>query len=381
MVDMLMIVTIVVAVVVTAASVVVGVRRQRELRHTEGEFRIISDSAPVFLWMAGLDRGRSFFNRGWLEMTGRRIDDELGDGWTHGIHPEDLAVCQQIIRTAIEARARFTVEYRLRRHDGEYRWVTDTGVPRYDAAGHIAGYVGACLDITDRYRAEQRLQDIGGRLLTVQEEERRRVARELHDDLSQQLALLGSELEQLSLNVPQARDDLSRRLKILGQKATGVSADAYRLSHQLHPTKMQTLGLVASLRSYCREVSAQQKIRVSFTHGEVPASIPMDISVCIYRIVQEALRNVDKHSGAEEAHVQLLSVNGGMSLRIADGGAGFDPAATNQVGLGLISMRERLRFVGGELKIHSGRSRGTRLDVWIPMANEGRASGRASAAS
>ena len=130
---------------------------------------------------------------------------------------------------------------------------------------------------------------------------------------------------------------------------------------------------MASLRSYCREVSTQQNIHVSFTHGDVPASIPMDISICVYRIVQEALRNVAKHSGADEAHVQLLAQGGGLCLRIADGGAGFDPGSIGNVGLGLISIRERLRFVGGELQIHSGRSRGTRLDVWIPLAAAGHA--------
>ena len=262
---------------------------------------------------------------GWLGLTGRRMEDELGDGWTHGVHPDDLALYLQTYLTAIDARAQFTMEYRLRRHDGEYRWVLDTGVPRYDADRHFAGYVGSCIDITDRRRIEERLHEVGGRLLTVQEEERRRVARELHDDLSQQLALLASELEQLSVDYPEPRGDVSQRLMALSRRATTISSDAYRLSHQLHPSKLEALGLVASLRSYCREVSAQQKIHVSFTHGDVPASIPMDISFCVYRIVQEALRNVAKHSGADEAHVQLLGGAAGSCLRIADGGAGFDP--------------------------------------------------------
>ena len=136
---------------------------------------------------------------------------------------------------------------------------------------------------------------------------------------------------------------------------------------------------MASLRSYCREVSTQQSIHVSFTHGDVPASIPMDISLCVYRIVQEALRNVARHSGANEAHVQLLTRDGGVCLRIADGGAGFDPDSIGHVGLGLISIRERLRFVGGELQVHSGRSHGTRLEVWIPLAAAGRTPPRPSA--
>ena len=361
------------AVVVTAAAIAFGIHRHRQLRESEERFRLMADSVPVLIWMSGLDRGCTYFNPGWLEMTGRKLEDELNDGWTHGVHPDDLPHCLETYEAAFAARARFTTEYRLRRHDGEYRWVLDTGVPRYGPGGRFAGYVGSCIDITDRRLVEERLREVGGRLLTAQEEERRRVARELHDDLSQQLALLASELEQLSLHPPQPLEEVSQRLIALGQRASSISSDVYRLSHQLHPSKLEALGLVPSLRSYCREVSTQQNIHVSFTHGDVPASVPMDISVCVYRIVQEALRNVAKHSGADEAHVQLLSDGGGLCLRIADAGVGFDPSPTGHVGLGLISIRERLRFVGGQLQVHSARSHGTRLDVWIPLAAAGHA--------
>ena len=370
-VDVLTTLTLLTAVIVTAAAIVFAVR-QRQLRESEIRFRLMAESVPVLIWMAGLDRGRTYFNPGWLEMTGRRLEDELGNGWTHGVHPDDRARCLETYATAIDARARFTSEYRLRRHDGEYRWVFDTGVPRSGADGRIAGYVGSCIDITDRRRIEERLREVGGRLLRAQEEERRRVARELHDDLSQQLALLGSELEQLSLHHSERREEVSQHLTALGRRANSISSDVYRLSHQLYPTKLEPLGLVPSLRSYCREVSTQS-IHVSFTHADVPASIPMDISLCVYRIVQEALRNVAKHSGADEAHVQLLTRDGGLCLRIADAGAGFDPGSIGHVGLGLLSIRERLRFVGGELQVHSARAHGTRLEVWIPIATAGRA--------
>jgi PAS domain S-box-containing protein len=364
--------TLVAAGVVTITAIAFGVRRQRELRASEARFRAMTESVPVLLWMAGLDRGRTYFNPGWFEMTGRRLEDELGDGWSRGIHADDRARCLEAYAMAVDARTRFTAEYRLRRRDGEYRWVLDTGVPLNGADGRIVGYAGSCVDITDRRRIEERLREVGGRLLSAQEEERRRVARELHDDLSQQLALLGSELEQLSLHQPDDRDEASHRLTALSQRASSISNEVYRLSHQLHPSKLATLGLVPCLRSYCREVSTQLNIHVSFTHGHVPASIPMDISVCLYRIVQEALRNVAKHSTADQAHVQLLHEGGGLCLRIADAGAGFDPDAPGQVGLGLISIQERLRFVGGELQIHSAKSHGTRLDVWIPLGSAGR---------
>jgi PAS domain S-box-containing protein len=361
------------AVLVTAAAIVFAVHQQRQLRESEKRFPLLAESAPVLIWVSGIDKGCTYFNPGWLEMTGRRLEDELGNGWTYGVHPDDLSSCMATYVKAFDARRQFTMEYRLRRHDGEYRWVLDTGVPRYGADRHFVGYVGSCIDITDRRRVEERLREVGGRLVSAQEEERRRVARELHDDLSQQLALLGSELEQLSLHHAEDREEMSDRLIALGRRAQSISSDVYRLSHQLHPTKLEALGLVPSLRSYCREVSMQQSIHVSFTHADVPSSIPMDVSLCVYRIVQEALRNVAKHSGANEAHVQILTRDGGLCLRIADAGTGFDPDAIGHVGLGLISIRERLRFVGGDLQVHTARSHGTRLDVWIPIALAGRA--------
>jgi PAS domain S-box-containing protein len=370
--DVLTTLTLVTAGLVTITAIVFGVRRQRELRENEARFRGMMESVPVLLWMAGLDRGRTYFNPGWLEMTGRRLEDELGNGWTRGVHPDDRARCLETYAMAIDARARFSTEYRLLRRDGEYRWVLDTGVPRSGIDGRIAGYVGSCIDITDRRRGEERLRDVGGQLLSAQEEERRRVARELHDDVSQQLALLASELEQLSLHQPQDGASVSQSLIALSRRASSISSEVYRLSHHLHPSKLETLGLVASLRSYCREVSTQRNLHVSFSHGHVPSSIPMDISVCVYRIVQEALRNVAKHSAADQAHVQLQSEGGGLSVRIADAGAGFDPSSTVH-GLGLISIQERLRFVGGELHIHSAKSHGTRLEVWIPLGAAGHA--------
>jgi PAS domain S-box-containing protein len=370
--DVLTTLTLVTAGIVTITAIVFGVRRQRELRESETRFRGMTESVPVILWMAGLDRGRTYFNPGWLEMTGRRLEDELGDGWTRGVHADDRARCIETCAMAIDARARFTTEYRLLGRAGEYRWVLDTGVPRNGIDGRIAGYVGSCIDITDRHRSEERLREVGGQLLSAQEEERRRVARELHDDVSQQLALLGSELEQLSLHRPDDGGTVTQRLIALGQRASSISNEVYRLSQHLHPSKLETLGLVPSLRSYCREVSTQRNIHVSFTHGHIPASIPMDISVCVYRIVQEALTNVAKHSAADQAHVQLRSEGSGLCIRIADAGAGFDPSSTVH-GLGLITIQERLRFVGGELQIHSAKSHGTRLDVWIPLGAAGRA--------
>ena len=118
----------------------------------------MADSAPVLIWMSGLDKRCTFFNKPWLDFTGRRMEQELGDGWAEGVHPEDLEGCMKAYSECFDAHQPFVLQYRLKRHDGEYRWLSDSGVPRYDAQGNFAGYIGSCVDFTERKTAEERLQ-------------------------------------------------------------------------------------------------------------------------------------------------------------------------------------------------------------------------------
>lgn len=214
---------------------------------------------------------------------------------------------------------------------------------------------------------EQQLHEVSRQILKSQEEERRRFARELQDELTQQLALLTDELEQLRLHPPSVPSELTGRLQQLWNRTTGISSDVYRISHQLHPSRLEALGLVASLQGFCREVSEQHRLRVAFTHTGVPSAIPTDTMVCTYRVVQEALRNVVKHSGAAAARVHLAGDDRGLHLEVADDGHGFNVAIFDQDRLGLVSMRERLHAVGGDMSIYSAPSAGTRLDVRIPL--------------
>ena len=176
------------------ALLVQGRRRRRAevaLRESEERFRLMADTAPVLIWRAGTDKLCDFFNRPWLEFTGRTFEGELGDAWVAGVHPEDLDRCLSIYTSSFDARRPFRVEYRLRRADGEYRWLLGSGVPRYGPDGSFAGYIGSCLDITDRRQAEdnlaeseRQLQRLAGRLIASQEADRARIARDLHDDIN-----------------------------------------------------------------------------------------------------------------------------------------------------------------------------------------------------
>jgi signal transduction histidine kinase len=251
--------------------------------------------------------------------------------------------------------------------DGTKLWLTSRGEAVVDANGRGTYLRGTTQDITDRKRVEEALLAMSGRLITAQEEERARIARELHDDLSQRMALLQVAIDQFKQDVPDLSSEAHQQLESITEIATGVSSDICDLSRQLHPSKLETLGLLGSLSSFCREFSGQHQVQVQFLQSGILGQIPKDVALCLYRITQEALRNVAKHSGAAEAEVELSGKADEIDLCISDPGRGFDvEAAKGAAGLGLISMRERLRLVGGQLFIESAPSRGTQIRVRIP---------------
>ena len=175
-------------------------------------------------------------------------------------------------------------------------------------------------EITARKHAELALQALSGRLLSAQEDERRRIARELHDNLSQQLALLSIEIEQAAGESGRSRAALARSLRSLGARTAEISSEIHHMSHRLHSAKLEALGLAAAVRGHCREVVAQG-VQVQFSEVGVPASLSPDVQLCLFRIVQEGLNNVVKHSGAREAQVTLSGTRDTLLLRIADSGA------------------------------------------------------------
>ena len=166
-------------------------RKQAEfaLRESEERFRLMSNTAPVLIWMADTDKRCTYFNKTWLNFTGRPLSAELGHGWSEGVHPEDLPQCLENFTQAFDRREPLSMEFRLRASDGEYRWLLDIGVPRFNSDDSFAGYIGSCIDVTERKLADEALNTISSRLIEAQEQERTRIARELHDDFSQRMAL------------------------------------------------------------------------------------------------------------------------------------------------------------------------------------------------
>ena len=341
------------------------------VRESEERFRLVANTAPVMIWMAGTDRLCTYVNQPWLEFTGRPLEAELGNGWVEGVHNEDLKRCLATYSQAFDHRQSFEMEYRLRRNDGEYRWILDTGVPRFSPDGNFAGYIGSCLDITDRKLAEEALASVGRRLIEAHEEERTWIARELHDDIVQRVALVAVELELSDREAPDTTTGFHDRIRQARQLLFDLGNDIQALSHRLHSSKLEYLGLVTTARSLCHELSEQRHVRIEFKHADIPAVVPKEISLCIFRVLQEALQNAVKHSGDDNFIVEMCGTKDGIRLTVSDSGIGFDwRDAMNRRGLGLISMRERLRLVNGELSIQSESARGTTVSAHVPVGQK-----------
>jgi PAS domain S-box-containing protein len=344
------------------------------VRESEQRFRLVANTAPVMIWMAGTDRLCTYVNQPWLEFTGRPIGAQLGNGWLEGVHREDLEYCMETYSQAFDQRESFAMEYRVRRHDGEYRWIVDIGVPRFNPDGSFAGYIGSCLDITDRKLAEDALTNVGRRLIEAHEEERTWIARELHDDIAQRIALIGIELERCDDQTPHSLLELHKNLTLVYQHVSDLGKDVQALSHRLHSSKLEYLGLVSAAKGFCQEFSEQRNVQIEFRSSDIPASIPKEISLCLFRVLQEALQNAVKHSAEHSFAVEMRGSDEGLSLKVTDSGIGFDwQDAMNRRGLGLISMRERLRLVNGELSIQSAPGRGTIVHARVPLGHEGHA--------
>jgi PAS domain S-box-containing protein len=598
-------------------------RQEAILRESEERFRLMADSAPALIWMSGNDKLCTYFNKTWLEFTGRSMEAEVGNGWAEGVHPEDLQKCLDTYTQSFNRREKYRMEYRLRQHDGEYRWILGIGVPRFnwdhafvgyigisvdvteskraeealwqsreqllaiwnnspaglfikdrqgryidfnplfakltslpreqilgktdeeifppkqaaahrandrqvleenrsieceetaegadgshtsiiqkfplrdaqghtyaicglvtdvterrraeaalreseerlrmavragkmfayewdattdeivrsegvnqilgddeethttgqrllamippqdreklnaavaqlspqdpylrisyrmvrsdgkeiwvdrasrayfDAQGGIVRIVGMVADITDRVRAEEDLAVMSRKLMEAEEQERARIARELHDHIGQRLALLSVEVQQVKEIVPDASVELRNRIDELEKWTLDITTDVQAVAHQLHSSKLEYLGLAAAARSFCAELAQKQKVDINFTHGGIPLTVPPEVSLCLFRVMQEALHNAVKHSGVRQFEVELYGSDTEIQLRVRDAGAGFDPElVTTTEGLGLISIQERVRMLKGAVSIISRPQSGAEVSVRVPLSAE-----------
>jgi signal transduction histidine kinase len=225
--------------------------------------------------------------------------------------------------------------------------------------------------VEDRKLAGEQLARLSRTLIEAHEDERKRIARDVHDDYSQRLALLAIDVENMAKKVGDASQGIKKQLGNFHQRLNELGADMHSLSHQLHSSTLETLGLVAGICGFCKEFAKTEHIQVDFTHENVPPSIPGDVALCLFRIAQEGLRNVKRHSGTEKATVRIEWSGGNLHLTVYDEGKGFDLGTPSVAGgIGIWSMQERLRLLGGRLQIQSHLMQGTRIDAWLPFKIE-----------
>lgn len=335
---------------------------------SEGRFRLVANTAPVLIWTAGTDKLCDYFNQTWLEFTGRALEKEVGNGWTQAVHPDDLEVCVDTYTKAFDLRKSFQMEYRLRRHDGKYRWVLDQGVPRFNPDGSFVGYIGSAVDVTELKLAEEALSGLSRKLIEAQEQERTHIARELHDDIGQRIALLVLNLESAKEGLPASAVEARGRIKETCDFVLELGKDIQSLSHRLHSSKLERLGLEAAAASFCREFSDHQGVEIDFRAEGIPKKIQEEVSLCLFRILQEALQNAAKHSGVKRFDVTLRRESNHIHLVVCDSGVGFDTEnAIHSRGIGLTSMRERLKLIGGELSIESQQQIGTAIHARVSL--------------
>jgi len=373
---------LVVLVLQGAAIIVLLIRRmqtaqaERALRISVDQFRDMVDRAPVMLWAARPDTTLNYVNHTCVEFTGLSLEDLLDNGWLSVVHPDDLELCVNTYMPAVEAREPLSLEYRIRRADGCYRWILDMGTPNYNADGTFVGYVGSSVDITERKTGEEvihesraalagnhrEIRHLAGRLLTAHEDERRRLARELHDDLTQRLARLAIDAGQMEL-APRSPGGL----RTLREDLVRLSEDVHAMSYRLHPSVLDDLGLVEALKAECDRVARHGEMSVVVDASAMPAALPAAASLCLFRVAQEALSNAVRHARASAVSVLLSSRSHGLELAVSDNGKGFDPSrARDHASLGLASMRERVRLLQGKLDIESALGHGTTVVAWVP---------------
>ncbi|HEX3085235.1 MAG TPA: PAS domain-containing protein [Pyrinomonadaceae bacterium] len=337
----------------------------------ERRLSLLLEVAHIIPWEADFASSR-------FTHVGQQAEEVLGydiadwftpNFWSLHLHPDDRErTIREAAKLARESQ-RYELEYRMIAKDGRVVWLQSLVSVTYvnDEPAIIRGF---SIDVSRSRRAEAALRDLSGRLINAQEEERSRVARELHDDLSQRMALLSIELEQFADAVSTSAK-MRRRFESLQNQAQEISSDIHRLSYRLHPSKLDHLGLASAIKSLCEQIDASGKLRVYLHQQSFTEPLPKDITLCLFRIAQETLRNAVKHSQAKHVRVMVQMSGGVVRLTVTDDGCGFDMRSpTFAEGLGFVGMRERLRIVGGELEINSQRAQGTRIEVTIPLGYE-----------
>jgi PAS domain S-box-containing protein len=378
---------IVMTVPLLLLAAIIQERRETEhaLRASQKRYELATAAGGVGVWERNLELDQVCIDPTITRILGYTADEwQTQAEWQSRTHPDDIKRVETARRAVLQGiEPVFDMEYRMFHKDGSVRWIASRWAISPDFSGDGPGRIlGTIADITNRKRAEetlrnseealresnQRIRDLAGRLIAAQEEERKRIARDLHDDLNQQMAALSIGLSKLKRQIAEPVDPRHDEIIMLQERAADVIAKIRELSHDLHSTILEHIGLPEALKSLCEEFRSQRGININLrTSGEI-ATIPSDVELCLYRVVQESLQNVARHSGAKCAEVTLAGTGHFLELSVTDEGVGFDSENLRpHDGLGLISMQERIHLLHGDLQIKAQPGRGTELRARLPI--------------
>ena len=338
---------------------------EESLRRKQMELKEAQRLAGVGSWHWDLASGTVTWSEELFRLAAR---DPRLPAVSYEEHPQLYSLeSWERLSAAVERSCKTGAPYELRLEmicaDGLHRWVTARGEVERGSSGDITGLRGTVQDITERKHAEEALSNVNGRLLAAQEAERARIARDLHDDIGQRLAVLAITIPPLKELLSNSLSEAARlSLDTFETRLGDIAADVQALSRQLHPPNLVYVGLESAMRTFCTGLTDQKGVDIDLQFHDVPASVPPDVSLCLFRVLQESLHNAVRHSGSERFEVGLRGTGDTVELTVRDEGVGFDvEAAARGVGLGLTSMRERLKLVGGELLIDSQWRYGTTI--------------------
>jgi len=293
---------------------------------------------------------------------------DSGQQFASRVHPEDRDAYATEGTGLTPESPTYRTSYRVLRPDGSVIWLEATGRAFFDAKGTMVRTVGMAVDVTERKQAEEALASVSRRLIEAHEEERTWIARELHDDVNQRIALLAVNLERLGQALNASNGQRSHLIKEVQEQVSDLGIDIQALSHRLHSSKLEYLGLAAACEGFCREFSEQQSVQIDFHSQDIPKDLPQEIALCLFRVLQEALQNAAKHSGVRQFEVLLKVASNEIQLSVDDPGVGFDlQKAMSGPGLGFTSMKERMKLIDGHLSIDSKPEGGTTIHARAPL--------------
>jgi PAS domain S-box-containing protein len=358
-------------------SIDISERKQAEEAFRANEARLAAGAelAGLAYYEVDFDEGCMYTDDRLRDLCGVPPDREGGlqalEFWLEHLHPDDAQRVTDLRDQLHDGRVeKLSLEYRFLHPDRGETWIQHlAGVAARDADKRAVRTFGVFRDITERKRAEEQLHDLSRRLIGAHEKERALLARELHDDVSQRLAALAIDVGRTEV----AASDLShaQAMRSIREGLVRLSEDIHALAYQLHPSVLEELGLAEALRAECERRRRQGTLDLTLEIGPLPATIGHDPALCLFRVAQEALNNVARHSGAGATTVSLRQMSGGLLLAVHDDGAGFNPAKpASGRHLGLASMRERVELADGTLDIESTPGQGTSVIAWVPVDGE-----------